>query len=286
MVSIYTGNQPFGPIAIKTRAPTLIPRPETEDWTIRLASLLEDRFPAKVGRKRRVLRMLDLCTGTGCIPILLSHLRRQMGGVTIAYGVDISTHAVSLARENATDHSLTPSSGLECLERRETVDPIGTNAVNDRHRSTLDVIHADILQEDFVQLVLSRTEPPFDVITSNPPYIPLDEYERLPNSVKEWEDRRALLGDPPTRRSEDTSPKGLGLAFYHRIAEIVSIDGVLGVNGVVALEVGHTQAEAVREILEEGGGASIMTEVWKDPWGVPRVVIGHKKRGRDIGPLV
>ena len=299
MTSICTGNQPFGPITIKTRAPTLIPRPETEDWTIRLASLLEDRFPPQGGVERRALRILDLCTGTGCIPILLSHLRRQAGGITVAYGVDISADAVALARENATDLSLTASSGLGCLafddddteagteaeamgepdgranHCRGTADPIGTNAVDDGHRSTLDVMCADILQEDFVKLVLSRMQPPFDVITSNPPYIPLDEYRRLPNSVKEWEDRRALLGDPPTRRSEDTSPKGPGLAFYHRIAQIVSIEGVLGANGVVALEVGHTQAEAVREILEESGRVSA-TEVWEDPWGVPRLVVGYR----------
>ena len=299
MASVCTGSQPFGPIAIKTRAPTLIPRPETEDWTIRLASLLEDRFPIEDEGERRVLRMLDLCTGTGCIPILLAHLRRQAGGITAAYGVDISTNAVSLARENAADQSLTPSSGLDCPasgspswnastevegtgelggranHRRGTTDLIGTNVADDGHRSTLDVLRADILQEDFVKLVLSRMEPPFDVITSNPPYIPLDEYERLPNSVKEWEDQRALLGDLPTRRSEDTSPKGPGLAFYHRIAQIVSIDGVLGANGVVGLEVGHTQADAVREILEESGKVST-TEVWKDPWGVPRVVVGYR----------
>ena len=283
---------------IKTRAPTLIPRPETEDWTIRLASLLDDRFPTEDGGGRRVLRMLDLCTGTGCIPILLSHLRRQTGGITVAYGVDISTDAVSLARENATDQSLAPSSSLECITShddgpeattevagadvvggrtnhdRETTDPIGTSAVDDVHGSALDVMHADVLQENFVRVVLSRMRPPFDVITSNPPYIPLDQYERLPNSVKEWEDRRALLGDLPTRRLGDGC-KGRGLMFYHRIAEIVSTDGVLAANGVVVLEVGHTQAEEVREMLGKTGGVSA-TEVWEDPWGVPRAVVGYR----------
>ena len=280
---------------VKTRAPTLIPRPETEDWTIRLASLLDDRFPTK---ERTVLKMLDLCTGTGCIPILLSHLRRQAGGITVAYGVDISTDAVSLARENATDQSLTPLSGLDCIvshdgdleastevvEKGELggwtnhghakVDPIAASAADDVHESVLDVIRADVLQENFAQVVLSRMGPPFDVITSNPPYIPLDEYERLPNSVKEWEDRRALLGDLPTDRSGDGSG-GRGLMFYHRIAQIVSTDGVLATNGVVALEVGHTQAEEVREILGETGRISV-TEVWEDPWGVPRVVVGYR----------
>jgi len=240
--------------------------------------------------------MLDLCTGTGCIPILLSHLRRQAGGITIAYGVDISADAVSLARENATDQSLTPSSDLNCIVSRDddleankevvvtgelggrtnhgrgTVDLNAASAASGVGRSALDVMCADILQEDFVHMVLSRMEPPFDVITSNPPYIPLDEYERLPNSVKEWEDWRALLGDPPTDGSGDGS-KGRGLMFYNRIAQIVSADGVLTSNGIVALEVGHTQAERVREILVETGRMSA-TEVWKDPWGVPRVVVG------------
>ena len=242
--------------------------------------------------------MLDLCTGTGCIPILLSHLRRQAGGITVAYGVDISTDAVLLARENATDQSLTTSSSLnrivshddeleastEVVETGElrggtnrdrgTVDLNTASAADGRGRSALDVMCADILREDFVQVVLSRTEPPFDVITSNPPYIPLDEYERLPNSVKEWEDQRALLGDPPTDGSGEGS-KGRGLMFYHRIAQIVSTDGVLASNGVVALEVGHTQAERVREILVETGRVSA-TEVWEDPWGVPRVVVGYR----------
>ena len=296
---IYTGNQPFGPIIIKTRAPTLIPRPETEDWTIRLASLLEDRFPVKDGGERTtVLRMLDLCTGTGCIPILLSHLRRQAGGITVAYGVDISTDAVSLAWENATDQSLTPSSGLNCIvphddDPEASAEVVGTgefdgrtnrsrgrvglnaaSAANGGGRSALVMMHADILREEFVQVVHSRMEPPFDVITSNPPYIPLDEYEGLPNSVKEWEDQRALLGDPPADGSGDCS-EGRGLMFYHRIAQIVSADGVLASNGVVALEVGHTQAEWVRGILAETGRVSA-TEVWKDPWGVPRVVVGYR----------
>jgi len=240
--------------------------------------------------------MLDLCTGTGCIPILLSHLRREAGGNTIAYGVDISTDAVSLARENATDQSLAPSNSLDCIashdddteastevvERvkpgdwanhgRGRADPKPTSAAGGGRKSALDVMHADIIQEDFVQKVLSRMEPPFDVITSNPPYIPLDEYERLPDSVKEWEDRRALLGDPPVGGLGNGS-KGRGLMFYHRIAQIVSVDGVLAANGVVALEVGHTQAEQVREILTETGRVSA-TEVWEDPWGVPRVVVG------------
>lgn len=294
LFSICAGNQPFGPISIKTRAPTLIPRPETEDWTIRLASVLEERPPTG-GREKNVIRMLDLCTGTGCIPILLSHLRRQSGGIAVAYGVDISTEALALARENVTDHSLSPSSGLDystahdddptkvgtgefggrANHSRGTVNLIATNAADDSRRSFVDVIYADILQEDFVQSVLSRMKPPFDVITSNPPYVPLDEYDGLSKSVREWEDPRALLGDIPTPNYNGSTSKGRGLTFYHRIAQIVSTDGILGPNGMVLLEVGYGQAEEVREILEESGGVS-RTEVWQDPRGIPRVVVGYR----------
>lgn len=298
MASIYTGNQPFGSIVIKARAPTLIPRPETEDWTIRLTSLLGDRFPTKEGGEKRVLRMLDLCTGTGCIPILLAHLRRQAGEVTAAYGVDISTYAVELAQENATDQSLTPSLGPNSIpfhdddpgagtgvvetgefggrtnHDRGTMNTISTSAADGGRKSTLDVIRADIFKEDFVQGVLSRMEPPFDVITSNPPYVPLSEFDQLPKSVKDWEDWRALLGDQPGYGSADGST-GRGLMFYHRIAQIVSTDGVLAPNGVVVLEFGENQAEEVRGILKETGRMSA-TEVWKDPWGIPRAVVGYR----------
>ena len=243
--------------------------------------------------------MLDLCTGTGCIPILVCHLRREIGGITIAYGVDISTDAISLARENASDQSLTPSSSLACpgtqnsdLEAgagvevmdefggrtgqyRGTVEPTGTNVAGDARRSTLDVMGADILEEDFVQSVLSRMDPPFDVITSNPPYVPFDGYDQLPDCVKEWEDPKAILGDLPTPGYEDASETGRGLSFYRRIVEIVSVDGILGDNGVVALEVGDDQAEEVLEILK-GCEKVSTTEVWKDPKGLSRVVVGYR----------
>ena len=155
------------------------------------------------------------------------------------------------------------------------VNLTATNAGDDNRRSFVDVIYADILQENFVQSVLSRTKPHFDVITSNPPYVPLDEYNGLSKSVREWEDPRAILGDLPTHNSEGNSSKGRGLTFYRRIAQIVSTDGVLGTNGMVLLEVGDGQAEEVREILEESGGVS-RTEVWKDPRGIPRVVVGYR----------
>ena len=112
----------------------------------------------------------------------------------------------------------------------------------------------------------------FDVITSNPPYIPLNEYRQLPRSVKDYEDPRALLGDPPDIRGTD------GLTFYHAIARLVAQAGVLneGDRAMVILEVGDKQAGAVEAILKTEGRLN-RTEIWFDPWGKERVVVGRRK---------
>lgn len=183
--------------------------------------------------------ILDLCTGSGCIPILLGHLWPK--GSTRAVGVDISPEALSLAVENATNHRL--------------LQPMG---------NTFEVVQADMLDESFAS-VIQGSRPPFDLITSNPPYIPLAEYNLLPRSVKDYEDPRALLGDHER-----------GLSFYRRIAQLVGSGGILKSGGLVVCEVGKGQAREVENILTKEGGVED-TEVWEDPWGVERVVLGRRE---------
>jgi methylase of polypeptide subunit release factors len=112
----------------------------------------------------------------------------------------------------------------------------------------------------------------FDIITSNPPYIPLDEYRQLPRSVKDYEDPHALLGDLPDIPGTD------GLTFYRAIARLVAQSGVLNESdeAMVVLEVGNKQAAAVETILKTEGRLS-RTEVWLDPWGKERVVVGRRR---------
>jgi methylase of polypeptide subunit release factors len=104
-------------------------------------------------------------------------------------------------------------------------------------------------------------EPPFDVITSNPPYISFGEYNRLPDSVISHEDPKALFGGPD------------GLDFYHAIAALVARKGFLSSNAVVAVEVGDGQAETVQDIFKKT--AQMKTEVWLDPWKKRRTVVGR-----------
>ncbi|KAJ7187995.1 S-adenosyl-L-methionine-dependent methyltransferase [Mycena filopes] len=225
------GDQPFGPLTIKLRAPVLIPRPETEHWTIRLAELLRPTT--------RKLSVLDLGTGTGCIPLLLCHLLPP--GTVRARGIDISSDAVKLSGENAYLCGFSAS-------------PAGTS------RNIFQSIQASFLDPLFPHKSLGL-DPPFDVVTSNPPYISWTEYLQLPTSVTHYEDPRALFGGPD------------GFDFYHAIAALVARKGFLNSGAVVALEVGDGQAERVQEILQST--AQLDSEVWLDPWKKKRTVVAR-----------
>ncbi|KZV81609.1 S-adenosyl-L-methionine-dependent methyltransferase [Exidia glandulosa HHB12029] len=217
------GTQPFGKLDIVVRKPVLIPRPETEDWTMRLA---KRRRP---GPDYPRLNVLDLCTGTGCIPILLARTWRR-GGMR-ALAIDIGDEAVMLAQRNA----------ITCKVAK-----------------VVQVVQADIFSPDIADLVRERLLDGVDVLTANPPYVSSAEYETLDSSVRDFEDARALLADDN------------GLAFYPRIAELATT--LLNPGGIVAVEVGKGQSDAVVDIFRALPGV-MSTEVWNDPWGIPRAIV-------------
>ncbi|KZT08367.1 S-adenosyl-L-methionine-dependent methyltransferase [Laetiporus sulphureus 93-53] len=245
------GTQPFGPLELLVRPPVLIPRPETEDWTIRI---LQQLSPSR----DRPVSVLDLCTGTGCIPLLLCRLWPP--GSVHATGVDISEDAIRLARDNA------ELCGVMLHEPGQN-DAVPVDIAGDREHNWFRPILADIRDPDFVRK--NELQRPFDVITSNPPYISKRDYEKLPSSVKDYEDWRALLGDDP-------GVDGQGLTFYHDIIGLLS-NGELEMlkkDGIVVLEVGEGQAGDVAESLERRAQLRDI-KIWKDPWGKERVVIGR-----------
>ncbi|KAH8093941.1 S-adenosyl-L-methionine-dependent methyltransferase [Cristinia sonorae] len=231
------GTQPFGPLNLRVRAPVLIPRPETEDWTLRLAELIRPT-------PQNPVSLLDLCTGSGCIPILLCHLWPE--GSVHATGVDIAVEAIELAAENSRLCGVDNPTG-----RKNTFTPLMAN----------------VRDPGFIHL--AALKPPFHVITSNPPYISAADYEALSPSVRDFEDPRALLGDPEPTDSGD------GLTFYHEIAKVASSNGFLADDGVIAVEVGIGQAEEVAKILTRRIGLR-STAIWNDPWGIQRVVVGRR----------
>lgn len=142
----YTlGTVPFLGLDFTIRPPVLIPRSETEYWC---SWLIERLAPYK----EQPLKILDLCSGSGCIGITLA----QTFPHATVYAVDNAQEAYTLTIENAQRYTL----------------------------SSFHPIFSDLYQQIPPQK--------FDLIVSNPPYISAHEWESLDPSVKEWEDPHAL----------------------------------------------------------------------------------------------
>ncbi len=164
------------------------------------------------------MRILDMCTGSGCILLSLLHYSNDCRGV----GTDISENALQLAGKNA-----------ENLKEE-----------------------AVFLQSDLFE----KVEGKFDIIVSNPPYIPTADIEELMPEVRDHEPREALDG------GED------GLFFYRTITKTAA-EHLYG-GGMLFYEIGCEQGAAVRQIMQENGFKEI--EIVKDYAGLDRVVYGEK----------
>ena len=119
----------------------------------------------------------------------------------------------------------------------------------------------NLIQSDLFENIDSK----FDVIISNPPYVTDDEYETLALEVKNFEPKLALTAGKE------------GLDIYKKL--IPSALEHLNDNGMISLEIGCKQANAVTQILEENGFCNI--EVLKDLPGLDRIVIAYKGE-RDV----
>jgi release factor glutamine methyltransferase len=149
-IQYLLGSVPFIDLDILVEPPTLIPRPETEEWTVNLIEQLKKL-------KESHLKILDLCSGSGCISLALG---KALPNAMIIAG-DISEKAIELGKKNAQHNKI----------------------------SNVTFIHADLYS------VTEHIDNPalFDIIVSNPPYISFAEFEELDNSVSSWEDPQALV---------------------------------------------------------------------------------------------
>ena len=148
-IQYLIGNVPFCDLIITIKQPTLIPRPETEQWCTEFIT----RCLAYNGEEP--LRILDLCSGSGCIGLAWAHAFPKAQVVC----ADISPEAISLGRYNA------QLNGIQ---------------------------NVTFIESD---LFTGLADMQFDLILTNPPYISEDEYATLDTSVTAWEDKRALVAD-------------------------------------------------------------------------------------------
>ena len=170
----------------------------------------------EVSRVAEGKSVLDLCTGTGCIILSLAKMCR----LTKAVGTDISEEAIETAKKNA--KRLEADAKFFCGDLYNAV-PAGER---------------------------------FDILVSNPPYIPSAVIETLMPEVKEHEPMSALDGE------ED------GLAFYRKI--IMEANKFLTEKGQIFFEIGCEQGADVSELLRQNGFENI--RVLKDLAGLDRVV--------------
>lgn len=212
-----TGVQYFMGLEFLVDEHVLIPRQDTEILVEEALKNLHDG-----------MRVLDLCTGSGCI--LISLLRYSNGCQGL--GTDISREALAVAEKNA--RILLGEEG--CTD--------GDSAV-----SSFEFIESDLFE---------KVEGTFDMIISNPPYIPSSVVETLMPEVRDHEPRLALDG------SED------GLMFYRRITQ--ECGKYLTRGGMLFFEIGYDQAAAVSVLMEKAGFLEI--QVIKDYAGMDRVVFG------------
>ncbi len=186
----------------------------------------ETLVEAVLGRvldKSAALGLLDLGAGSGCLLLALLSELPQATGI----GVDISEAALAIGRQNA--------SALG-LERRAVFR------------------HGDWC---------GGLEGSFDVIISNPPYIPADDLAKLQPEVRTFEPRLALAGGRD------------GLDAYREL--IPGMCGLLATEGGVFLETGLGQTAAVSGILRENGLQVI--EIKEDLSGIPRVIEARREAG-------
>lgn len=143
------GTAEFYGLTFKVNPSVLIPRPETEELVAWIIDTVKQS-----GLKAGCI--LDIGTGSGCIPIAL---KKHLPAFEVT-SIDISADALQTARENA-----------------------------ELNQVEVDFVNADILQHE----VLNSITGPFDVIVSNPPYVTLDDKKQMHTNVVDFEPHTALF---------------------------------------------------------------------------------------------
>jgi release factor glutamine methyltransferase len=174
------------------------------------------------------IKILDIGAGSGAISCALAHAFPEAEVVA----VDIAHEALALTQKN-----------------------IGHNKIT----------NLTILESDLFSNLPEGTK--FDLIVSNPPYISSDEYKKLDDAVKDWEDKRALLAEHK------------GLAIIEKIIqhapEYLQKNDDLFLHDIpqLSIEIGYKQGAKVKELMQNALYKKV--KVIQDLEGKDRIIVGR-----------
>lgn len=227
------GNVPFAGMELLVRPPILIPRPETEQWCIELS----EKILSVADAIDEPLTILDIGTGSGCISLALAHLLQEK---VHCFGIDSNESALELAEINKIKCGLDNVSFAYLSLEKSTAE----------------------------QLMTAFGRSSFDVIVSNPPYIPVHHWSQLQDDVRLWEDPAALIA----------GENGLSVihSVIHASKELLSKRKGSNRYPRIVVEFGDDfQVPAIHRAFRQIGLGS---ETWVDLFGRQRCVFAYSKQ--------
>lgn len=236
-IAYLTGKKEFFGYDFLVTPDVLIPKPDTE----LLVEKALDAIKEKLQRKQRILTICDMCTGSGCVGLSILKACADLNIVSSEYFpaitmADISDKALNIARQNA-----------------ETL-------LTQVQKSKVKFVRTNLFQ------MVNGT---FDIIVSNPPYIPSAEAKELLLDGRS-EPLLALDGDIDLLGNPTGEDDGLGImrnlvpqAYEH-----------LAPQGMLIVEAGEYNAEMTEYIFRKSGLKS--THIYKDLSGQLRDISGVK----------
>jgi release factor glutamine methyltransferase len=229
-----TGEQEFWSLEFEVTPDVLIPRPETEH----LIEVALDRLALRelrAGRPQKTTGdgfvIADIGTGSGCIAVALA---KELPRATV-YATDISAAALTVARRNATRHSVTDR--IHFLES-DLSQPLPQSALRPNNPGVSN----------------------FDLLVSNPPYIPRRDANTLAPEVRDHEPAIALYGGEE------------GYELYVSLVALAALH--LKPGGIFVAELGHDSLPAVQPLLDSKHWTSV--GVTNDLAGIPRVIAAER----------
>ena len=218
------GKQFFYNIELIINKNTLIPRPETEQ----LVDIITKHF-IYTSTIDKPIKAVDICSGSGCIGLALAKFFNDStnynNNLNTFLGIDICNNAISVANQNKDNLKLNNISFI------------------------------NISLEEFIEQSRSSNKQKYNLITFNPPYISLSDYNKLDKSLY-FEPRIALTDNND------------GLTFFRIIAD--NLEHLLEKNGFLYLECAINQARIISEMFYRNG---YITEIKTDFAGIERYLI-------------